>query len=282
MKVSVGDIELYARESGAGRPIVLLHGGPGLDSSVWFPGIEPLACDYRLIAVDLRANGRSDSGDPSRWTIQQMADDVEALIKRLDLDKPIIYGWSFGSFVAQQHMASHGTADAYILMGTIASLDALTGIDARLAAFEPVELREQVTRSWELEAKAETAQELSALMRDQLPWQVGDPTGPLVAELLARADEIVYSPAILRHFAASGDYGFVDHREQFRSFEGAVLVLNGELDRTTPPESARELAELLPHGEYVELRGCGHMLLDEDQTSALSAVREFVARVGRA
>lgn len=32
MRVSVGDVELYVREEGAGRPLVLLHGGPGLDS----------------------------------------------------------------------------------------------------------------------------------------------------------------------------------------------------------------------------------------------------------
>ena len=65
MRVNVGDIELYVREQGAGRPLVLLHGGPGLDGSVFFPQIAALAGDgVRILAVDHRANGRSDDGDP--------------------------------------------------------------------------------------------------------------------------------------------------------------------------------------------------------------------------
>ena len=40
MRVSVGDVELYVHEQGEGRPLVALHGGPGLDGSVWFPGLD--------------------------------------------------------------------------------------------------------------------------------------------------------------------------------------------------------------------------------------------------
>ena len=38
MRVAVGDVELYVHDKGEGRPIVALHGGPGLDGSTWFPG----------------------------------------------------------------------------------------------------------------------------------------------------------------------------------------------------------------------------------------------------
>ena len=43
MRVSVGDVELYVHERGEGRPLVALHGGPGLDGSVWFPGLDRIA-----------------------------------------------------------------------------------------------------------------------------------------------------------------------------------------------------------------------------------------------
>ena len=43
MRVSVGDVELYVHERGEGRPLVALHGGPGLDGSVWFPGLDRVA-----------------------------------------------------------------------------------------------------------------------------------------------------------------------------------------------------------------------------------------------
>ena len=63
--VSVGDVELFVHEQGEGRALVALHGGPGLDGSFWFPGLDPLASEgWRILAPDLRANGRSQRGRP--------------------------------------------------------------------------------------------------------------------------------------------------------------------------------------------------------------------------
>jgi pimeloyl-ACP methyl ester carboxylesterase len=176
MRVNVGDVELFVHEKGEGRPIVALHGGPGLDGSVWFPAMDPVAADgWRILAPDHRANGRSDAGDPSRWTVPQMADDVEQLIARLELRSPVVFGWSFGSFVAQSHMARHGSASAYVLMGTVAGPEALHDIGERLAVFEPEHLRAQVTASWERESTVRTPEESKQLLADQMPYHVADP-----------------------------------------------------------------------------------------------------------
>jgi len=213
MRVPVGDVELYVHERGEGRPIVALHGGPGLDGSVWFPGLDRIvAHGYRVLAPDHRGNGRSDGGDPARWTVPQMADDVEALIGALALDDVVVVGWSFGSFVAQSHMVRHGSAAAYVLMGTVSHPGALANVEHELATFEPESLRAQVAASWALEATVETPEQSKQLLADQMPFHVADPTGPLVAELVA-ADRVVYRPDVLRHFAAGGEYGMLDLRE---------------------------------------------------------------------
>lgn len=278
MRVSVGDIELYVHERGSGRPLIALHGGPGLDGSVWFPGLDPLAAEgWRVLAVDHRANGLSDAGDPARWTVAQMADDVEVLCAELELQRPAVMGWSFGSFVAQSHMARHGTAAAYALVGTVASPDALAGVWDRLAAFEPVGLREQVRASWEREATVQTAEECARLMADQIPFHVADPEGPLVAELIA-ADRVVYRPEVLRHFAADGDYGLVDQRPALAGFSKPVLVLSGAHDRTTPAASAHELAVAIGAEELV-LQHSAHMLPYEEPAAFLAALRGFLGRV---
>ena len=280
MRVNVGDIELYVREQGAGRPLVLLHGGPGLDGSVFFPEIAALAGEgVRLLAVDHRANGRSDPGDPARWTVPQMADDVEALIRELDLDRPIVMGHSFGSFVAQHHMAEYGSAAGYVLMGTVDSVEELARIDERLAAFEPAHLREQVTRSWAQEATVQTAEESKQLMSDQLPFHMAEPEGALVQSLQENVGAIVFRPEVLRHFASGGEYGLVDNRERLRQRSVPVLVLSGQLDRTTPAASAHRLAEILSDADEVVIPGAAHMLLQEQPEAALAALRAFLARV---
>ena len=74
MRVSVGDVELYVHEQGEGRPLVALHGGPGLDGSVWFPALDHVrgaaatACSLPITArtgVPTRAIRRG--GRCRRW-----------------------------------------------------------------------------------------------------------------------------------------------------------------------------------------------------------------------
>jgi proline iminopeptidase len=279
VRVPVGDVELYVHERGQGRPLVALHGGPGLDGSVWFPGLDPIAADgWRVLAPDHRANGHSDAGDPARWTVPQMADDVEALLTELGLERPVVMGWSFGSFVAQSHMARHGTAAAYVLMGTVAEPAALLAVGERLAAFEPEQLRDQVRASWERESTVATAAECKQLLADQMPFHLADPEGPLVAWLVEN-DRVVYRPEVLRHFAAGGEYGLVDQREALRSLERPVLVLSGAHDRTTPAASAHELAAALPNAVEVVLERSAHMLPYEEPDAFLAALRTFLARI---
>jgi pimeloyl-ACP methyl ester carboxylesterase len=279
MRVGVGDIELHVHERGSGRPLVALHGGPGLDGSVWFPALEPLAEEgWWVLAPDLRANGRSEGGDPSTWTVPQMADDVEALIEALDLVDPVVMGWSFGSFVAQSHQARHDSAASYVLVGTVAEPGALLGVGDRLAVFEPGRLRAQVTASWAREATVATATELAAVMHDQIPFHLADPEGPLV-ERLIEADEVVYRPEILRHFSAGGEYGLVDLREELAQSDTPVLVLSGAHDRTTPASSAHELVEALRNAEEVVLAATAHYVPYEEPEAFQAALRAFLARV---
>ncbi|HXY17617.1 MAG TPA: alpha/beta hydrolase [Gaiellaceae bacterium] len=279
MRVSVGDVDLYVHQAGEGRPLILLHGGPGLDGSTWFPGIVPLAAEgWRILAPDLRGNGRSDAGYPARWTVPQMADDVEALIRVLGLERPVVIGQSFGSFVAQSHMVRHGSGDGYVLMGTVAEPRALEGIDAELERFQPVSLRAQVTASWMCEASVQTAEEARQLWHDQIPFHVADPEGPLVTWLIEN-DQVVFRPEVLRHFASGRDYGMLDLRAELGSFDKPVLVVSGEHDRTTSPTSAHELARLLPHGEDVTIRNAAHLMLYEQPEATLSAIRGFLRRV---
>ena len=278
MRVSVGDIDLYVHERGAGRPVVALHGGPGLDGSVWFPGLDPLVdLGYRVLAPDHRGNGRSDGGDPARWTVPQMADDVEALIGALSLEDTVVIGWSFGSFVTQSHMARHGTASAYVLMGTIAEPGALANVEHELAVFEPESLSAQVAASWANEATVDTPEEAKQLLADQMPFHVADPTGPLVAQLNA-ADRVVYRPDVLRHFAAGGEYGMLDLREDLRGVGKPTLILSGANDRTTPAASAHELTAFLPQCEEIVIQDCVHMMPYEQPAAFLAALTAFLER----
>jgi len=81
-------------------------------------------------------------------------------------------------------------------------------VDANLAAFEPAELREQVTASWAREPTVATQEEFAEIMRDQLPFHFADPRDPRIADYVRRTEDTVYAPEVLRVFSANGYFDF--------------------------------------------------------------------------
>src|SRR5262249_41134978 len=74
VRVDVDGMAMYVHEHGEGEPILMVPPGPGTDGSVFFPWFEGLE-GYRLLGVDLPGHGRSDRGDPDRWTVADWATD---------------------------------------------------------------------------------------------------------------------------------------------------------------------------------------------------------------
>jgi len=91
-------VQLYARDVGAGTPLVLLHAFP-LSSAMWLDQREGLADRFRVITPDLRGFGGSLLGtdEPS---IDAMADDVAAVMQRLGVTRAVVGGASMGGYVA--------------------------------------------------------------------------------------------------------------------------------------------------------------------------------------
>jgi pimeloyl-ACP methyl ester carboxylesterase len=101
--VQVGDLELHYEESGAGRPLVLLHGFGG-SSRNWHPFTAELSARYRLISVDLRGHGRSTNPEDT-FTHRQAARDVFGLLEALGIGRFSAMGMSTGGMTLL-HMAT--------------------------------------------------------------------------------------------------------------------------------------------------------------------------------
>ena len=107
-----GGLRLHVREWGvpAGRPILFLH---GLSQShlCWDRQVEsPLADEFRLVACDLRGHGMSEAPlEPEHYADGRLwADDVAAIIEALQLDRPVLVGWSYGAFVVSDYVRAYG------------------------------------------------------------------------------------------------------------------------------------------------------------------------------
>jgi pimeloyl-ACP methyl ester carboxylesterase len=94
----VNGINLYYETRGAGRPMILLHGGLG-SGEMYGPILPALAERHQVFTVDLQGHGRTADIDRP-IDIRLMADDIGALIDHLGLEQPDVVGYSLGGGVA--------------------------------------------------------------------------------------------------------------------------------------------------------------------------------------
>src|SRR5437868_1235628 len=190
-------VSLNIVEVGSGYPMIMLHGGPGLDHHELHPWLDGLAgAGLRLIYVDMRGQGASQRVDPASLTIQVFAQDVDRLARALELDQFALYGHSFGAIVSLAHALERGTASHYVISSGAASSEALMAdVEHEIDRFEPAAMREQIKRSWDAEPTVSTVAEVRDVMASQWPfhfWEMGD-----AYRVFTEKDDTVYSPEVL-------------------------------------------------------------------------------------
>ena len=96
MKILVNNVNLYYEEYGNGQPIILLHGNQDTHE-IFDKLIDKLKENYKVYAIDSRCHGKSEN--PIDISYDLMCDDIIDFIKKLNIEKPILYGFSDGGIV---------------------------------------------------------------------------------------------------------------------------------------------------------------------------------------
>jgi pimeloyl-ACP methyl ester carboxylesterase len=266
-------------EIGSGYPLIMLHGGPGLDHHMFRPWLDPLAEQgLRLIYVDMRGQGASPRVDPATLSIGGFAQDVDRLARALDLDRFALYGHSFGAIVALGHALERGSATHYIISSGAASSEALMAdVEREIERFEPASMREQIKKSWDDEATVRTVDESRNLLAAQLPfhfWEMGD-----AYRTFSERDDTVHSPDVLRHFAAAG-YGDFEWLDHLRWISKPMLIMVGRFERTCTVPRSEEIHREVAGSELVVIEKAAHMTFVEQPKVYLAAVRKWCIEQG--
>jgi proline iminopeptidase len=96
--------------------LLMLHGGPGADHSIYRPAYSALSDLAQIIYLDHRGNGRSDDGPREGWNLAQWGDDVRAFCDALGIVDPIVLGASFGGMVALSYATRHPAHPAKLVL----------------------------------------------------------------------------------------------------------------------------------------------------------------------
>ena len=241
---------LRYRDSGAGRPLVLIHGWGA--SGAFFERQAALAAQgWRLIVPDLRGHGASPDPDHAP-TIAMLAADLRELIVHLDLDRYSLVGWSMGAMVAWDYLRSHGTAQLDKL--SVVDMTAKITTDAEwehgLAGGYPATLARQtadtVRDTWERYAK---------LSAGRLFARGASPAAALLEQFAG----------IMRANAAEGlaqlwiDMARQDYRALLPTLGEQCQYIYGKESRLYNEATFVHLARLTGTSRLVGIAGAGHV-----------------------
>lgn len=260
--VTVRDLPIFYRETGAGEPVLLLQ-GLGVDHRGWGLQVAALSPWFRCITPDNRDVGRSGRA-AGPYTVADLAADAAGLLDALDVAHAHVVGISMGGAVAQElALSCPERVRSLALIATYCS-----GDPRGTALFQ----------GWRLMRERLSPAEY---FRATYPWvfTVGDYLRPgFVEGMVERAatDPYLQEPeAWARQMAAATSFHSEDRLGRIAA---PTLLLFGEADLLTPLRFARAMQERIPQAELVVIPEAGHGLIWSHPQTVNAVLLGFLLR----
>jgi proline iminopeptidase len=288
--VDVGGVFIYYKSLGTGEPLVILHGGPGASHDYLLPHLIPLAKTNRLVFIDERGSGKSTKlDDPKGYTVENMADDVEAVRQALNLGKISLLGHSYGGVLAQAYALKYqDNLTHLILASTFHSTRQLNEVFRRMVAAMPAELRGRI----ETLEKAGLYGHGKDFEKNRYPapymtaaWGEG-----YFPYLYRRHPDANFDPAasgvmswdlyremwgVNGEFVVDGNLKSVEYAERLGSLTVPTLITAGDHDECDPTMAA-DMQRCIRGSRLVVIPDSGHMTFVDQPAVFLKTVEQFL------
>ncbi|MBX3235730.1 MAG: alpha/beta fold hydrolase [Nitrospiraceae bacterium] len=252
-------IRLGYEDQGAGLPLVFLHAFP-VNRTMWRDQITDLSSQFRTIAIDLRGHGESDAPLWS-YSLDDYADDVRALLDRLQIPQAVLIGLSMGGYVGFAFCRKYPQrVKGLVLCDTRAQADSPEGRAGRFNL-----------------AQAASKQGAAAVADMMVPKLLGATSIQTRSEVVERVRRMVLSNPVngivvdLMAMAARPD-----STPLLGTIASPTLVIIGDEDHTTPLADATLMAERIPGAKLAIIPGAGHLSNVEQPTTFNRVLREFL------
>lgn len=270
-------VKIYYRTFGAGTPILIINGGPGLNSDGFVDLAKTLSTHNQTIIYDQRGTGKSSLQKINATTItmQLMIDDMENLRKQLKIERWIILGHSFGGMLASYYATIHPDKIISMILSSSGGIDldllsyVSKNINARLSPeqLDSANYWSQKISSGDTSyfARRERAKALAnAYVYDKK-------YAPLIAERLTHSNldlnNLMWQDMQKIHFNCAA---------KLSTFTKPVLIIQGRQD-IIEQRTSQKANKILKNSKLVILDHCAHYGWLDNRDAYLSEVEKFIS-----
>ena len=279
--LSLENARLFYEVTGSGEPIVIVHGGPGLDHNYLQPGMDVLADRNTLVYYDQRGTGRSDAPlDTSAVNLDAFVSDIDALRQALGYEQITLLTHSFGTLFGIEYARRYPeNLRGLILMAPVEPgqrfADQAATRQASARTEEDAADLAELTSSEAFQAR--DAATLSEVYRVAFKGAFRDRAriDDLQIELSAKTAQNGQDVGAL----LGQSLGTIDWWDRLGAIRTPTLVVHGRQD-IAPVSMARALSEAFPNGSLA-LLDSGHFPYIEDPGGLTSAISSFFVDIAR-
>src|SRR5579864_1657476 len=280
---------IWYESVGQGQPLLLIPGAGG-SHDYFHPFLAPLERSFRVIYYDGFGRGNSERAkSPSEYTFEHDLDEIEALRQALHLGKIIVYGHSYGGFVAQGYALKYPESVSKLIVSNIftcgddfqASDD---HVNSELQQFFP-ELWETISqlRSRGSKSSSPEMQQLTGpyLLRMLEHFYFYDPRqatkiAPYFNEHNFSSEQWNAVAGPDADFEVGGDLRALDFRSRLQSIQVPVLIIAGRHDGIVLPRLTLKFKTYAPQAQFVMFEQSGHYPFIEEPALFLATVKRFL------
>ena len=257
--------EAHYFEQGRGEPLILLHGVPG-DARTWRYNLDVLSLNFRVLALDLPAWGRSTCANGFESSVEGLAAHLLDFSQALGLDAVALAGNGAGAAIALEFALAHRTKTRALVLSGAPTASAETPLN--LSPPSGFVAREAFKRS------------AKGTMKRLFQEGYGEPKHVDSSMVGAFSRSLGTGAAVTAltqlHESLVGRLGALE--SELHRIQAPALIVHGGKDRFCSREDADRLASLLPDAVIVPIEQAGHFCHEENPAGYNNAALDYLRR----
>jgi proline iminopeptidase len=273
---NINGTQLFIKTIGQGEPIVVVHGGPGLNHTYLEPHFDRLAKNFQVVFYDQRASGRSSIPSPDSVSLDLFAGDIEGIRNYLNRGKIYILAHSWGVIPAMHYAIKYPDRVKGMIFCNAIPLNKQFDQEMRQAQLAKSIGLDSTDRSIIMGSPNFRAGKASAyrkLMLLSFRNSFHKSANYEKLDFTLREDYKTASTAL--YMGLSKDLSQYDYYENLKSLSFPILIMHADKD-VIPMEADRKVLDNSAHATLKIFKKSGHFIFIEENKKFTSVVKKFV------